>query len=291
MLDMMKMPQFLKVVGATALRNLRADLKYKFEFVVQALWTFVNMLAFGFLGVAVGQGDSEYAPDYTMALFFVGSAAYWTLFSGNFEETTVSLREESQRGTMGFLAVNDVSPMAIMIGRFMSSSVKYMIVTAMCVVPVLFFMKNNALDNDPRMVPSSVTELTVLLLILIYAYVFMLALATLVGSLSLLFKNTNTVNKIVLYGARIISTYFTPLAAFAMFATGTDKVLFYVPITTGLVMMRRVLIEHNTSLPYGSYSQLFLVMTIINVVFLAISFAVTAHNSRAARKKGTLEFY
>jgi len=114
-----------EVTIATVKRNLITDWQYKSDIVIQLLWTVTNLVAYGFLGLAVGQGGGDFPPEYSMSLFLLSSSAYWTLFTGNYEETAFCLREEAARGTMGYLITNNVDTLGIMVGRYISSSLKY----------------------------------------------------------------------------------------------------------------------------------------------------------------------
>ena len=283
------MASITTVALATAKRNIIADLKYKFDFLVQATWSLTNVLAFAFLGFAVGQGDSKYAPAYSMSLFFVISTAFWTLFSSPYEETTLVLREEAQRGTMGFLVTNDVNPFSILLARFISASFKFFIVFLFAIVPVLYFIRG----PFGTLLPHSMSELSLLALLLFNVYLFMFAMSALIGSLSMLFKNTQTIAKITHYALRILSTYFTPLAAFAMFIPGSPKFFFFLPVTMGLEGARQILILHSTSPPPGffPYYVYFIVGFTLNIVLLVLSKKIVNRITHIALKAGTLEFY
>ena len=76
------------VTIATIKRNLITDWNYKSDIVIQLLWTITNLVAYGFLGFAVGEGTGEFAPPYSMSLFLLASSAFWTMFTGNYEETS-----------------------------------------------------------------------------------------------------------------------------------------------------------------------------------------------------------
>jgi hypothetical protein len=286
------MPSMIRVAASTAKRNITADFHYKFDFIVQALWSLTNMVAFAFLGAAVGQADSAFAPEYPMLFFFVVSSAFWTLFSAPYEEASVCLREEASKGTMGFLITNDVNPFGIIVARFISASFKFIIVFCFAVLPILFLVTY----DSKSLLPQTTEELILLLLLLVNTYVFMLALSALIGVLGLIFKNTQTISKIALYGTRIISTYFTPLLAFGMGGGGKTlpQILFFFPPTLGLAGSRRILIEHNTSVPDGFDNPYFVVIPIsfmISIIILWLSKKLGDRLTTTAMTRGTLEMY
>ncbi|MHA1912474.1 MAG: hypothetical protein ACTSYA_12365 [Candidatus Kariarchaeaceae archaeon] len=284
------MPSMIRVAAATAKRNITADFHYKFDFIVQALWSLTNMVAFAFLGAAVGQADSDFSPVYPMMYFFVISAAFWTLFSAPYEEASVCLREEASRGTMGFLITNDVNPFGIIIARYVSACFKFIIVFCIAALPILAYVTY----EGQRLLPLTTEEIILLSLLLLNTYVFMLALSALIGVLGLLFKNTQTISKIALYGTRIVSTYFTPLLAFGMGGGGTflPRILFFIPATLGLAGSRRILIEHDTSAPFGdSYFVVIPISFMISIILLWLSKKLGDKLTKTAMKKGTLEMY
>lgn len=281
-----------QVTIAAIQRNLLTDWRYKFEFLVQLLWSLTNIVAFGFLGLAVGTGDGEYAPPYTMALFLLSSSAYWTLFTGNYEETALCLREEAARGTMGFLVTNNVNTLGIMVGRFFSSSLKFFIIFCLTSIPCFALVKNEALDPALNLLPHSWSEFFLLLPVFFFAYLFMLALAGIVGSLSLIVKNTTTIVRIVLYLIRILAGHYFALAFFGQFGWWWPKVIVCIPVATGQFALRKYLIEHETGDFLGvPYWEVIMINAIITIVLLVIMYFVVKFNTERARKKGTIEFY
>ena len=284
------MPSMIRVAASTAKGNITADFHYKFDFIVQALWSLTNMVAFAFLGAAVGQAESDFAPEYPMLFFFVISSAFWTLFSAPYEEASVCLREEASKGTMGFLITNDVNPFGIIIARFVSACFKFIIVFCIAALPILAFV---TYEGNP-LLPQTAGEGILLALLLLNTFIFMLALSALIGALGLIFKNTQTISKIALYGTRIVSTYFTPLLAFGMGGGGNvlPRILFFLPPTLGLAGSRRILIEHDTSTPFAdSYFVVLPISFLISIILLWLAKRLGDRLTKTAMKRGTLEMY
>ena len=158
------------VTIATVKRNLITDWNYKSDIIIQLLWTLTNLVAYGFLGLAVGEGSGEYAPPYAMSLFLLSSSAYWTMFTGNYEETAFCLREEAARGTMGYLVTNNVDTLGIMVGRYFSSSLKYFAIFLVTTIPTFAIVKNDVLGKN--LLPHSAAEFFGLIPFVIMAYIF-----------------------------------------------------------------------------------------------------------------------
>ncbi len=188
------------VTSATVRRNLITDWQYKSDIVIQLLWTLTNLVAYGFLGLAIGEGASEYAPPYSMSLFLLSSSAYWTMFTGNYEETAFCLREEAARGTMGYLITNNVDALGIMVGRYISSSLKFFVLFLITTIPTFALVTT---EDGLNLLPHTAGEFFMLIPFIILAYLFMLAMSLFIGSITLLVKQTTTIVRIVLYIVRI----------------------------------------------------------------------------------------
>lgn len=289
------------VTIATIKRNLITDWQYKSDIVIQLLWTITNLVAYGFLGLSVGQGQGNFAPNYSFSLFLLASSSYWTLFTGNYEETSFCLREEAARGTMGYLITNNVNTYGIMVGRFFSSSLKYLAIFLLTTIPTFALVRG----EQGNLLPHTALEFFMLIPLVIFAYCFMLCISLLIGSITLLVKQTTTIVKIVLYLIRIVGGYFFMIEFFADFAWWLPVVAVCIPIVTGQYAYRKYLIEHDTSARFPdvsffadktdfaglTYWQVILINIAICVVFLLLSYFVVKWITQVARKRGTIEFY
>ena len=278
------------VTLATVKRNLITDWQYKSDMVIQLLWTLTNLIAYGFLGLAVGSGEGAYAPPYSMSLFLLSSSAYWTMFTGNYEETAFCLREEAARGTMGYLITNNVDALGIMVGRYVSSSLKFFILFLITTIPTFALVRT---EEHGNLLPHTAGEFFMLIPFVLMAYLFMLAMSLYIGSITLLVKQTTTIVRIVLYLVRILAGYFFTIAFFGQYAGWISAVVVCLPITTGQFAMRKYLIEHNTSADFFgfAYWQVFLINIAVCVVLLVGAYFFTKGMTKLARKRGTIEFY
>ncbi|MHA1557224.1 MAG: hypothetical protein ACTSPM_09865 [Candidatus Heimdallarchaeota archaeon] len=283
------------VTLATVRRNLITDWQYKSDIVIQLLWTITNLVAYGFLGLAVGAGEGDFAPPYSMSLFLLSSSAYWTMFTGNYEETAFCLREEAARGTMGYLITNNVDALGIMVGRYISSSMKFFVLFLITTIPTFALVKNEGVN----LLPHTAGEFFMLIPFIILAYLFMLAMSLFIGSITLLVKQTTTIVRIVLYIVRILAGYFFTIGFFGAMG-GEDKyyawipaVIICLPIAAGQFAMRKFLIEHDTSTDFFgfAYWQIILINIAVCIVLLVGAYFFTKGMTKVARKRGTIEFY
>ncbi|MFW9925084.1 MAG: hypothetical protein ACFFDW_17555 [Candidatus Thorarchaeota archaeon] len=289
------------VTIATIKRNLITDWQYKSDIVIQLLWTITNLVAYGALGLSVGQGGGEFAPNYSFSLFLLASSAYWTMFTGNYEETAFCLREEAARGTMGYLITNNVDTYGIMVGRYFSSSLKYLAIFLVTTIPMFAFIKG---DNG-NLLPHTALEFFMLIPLILFAYCFMMCISLFIGSITLLVKQTTTIVKIVLYLVRIIGGYFFMIEFFSDFGWWWPVLSVCIPIVTGQYAFRKYLIEHDayarfpdvsyfadqTDFAGLTYWQVVLINLAVCAVFVLASFYFVKWITKIARKRGTIEFY
>ncbi len=281
------------VTIATVKRNLITDWQYKSDIVIQLLWTVTNLVAYGFLGLAVGQGGGDFAPPYSMSLFLLSSSAYWTLFTGNYEETAFCLREEAARGTMGYLITNNVNTYGIMVGRYLSSSLKYFAIFLVTTIPTFAIIKTDYNSLGVNLLPHTAGEFFGLVPFIIFAYAFMLSTSLFIGSITLLVKQTTTIVKITLYLVRIMAGYFFTLAFFGQYGGWLSAVIVCIPIASGQFAFRKYLIEHNTSADFFgfTYWQVILINIAVCAVLLVGSYFFVKGMTKLSRKRGTIEFY
>ena len=284
-----------EVTIATVKRNLITDWQYKSDIVIQLLWTVTNLVAYGFLGLAVGQGGGDFAPEYSMSLFLLSSSAYWTLFTGNYEETAFCLREEAARGTMGYLITNNVDTLGIMVGRYISSSLKYFAIFLVTTIPTFAIIKSDyvGLTEPINLLPHAAGEFFMLIPFIIFAYAFMLCISLFIGSITLLVKQTTTIVKITLYLVRIMAGYFFTIAFFGQYGGWASTLIVCIPIASGQFALRKYLIEHNTSADFFglAYWHVILINLAICLVMLVGTYFFVKGMTKLSRKRGTIEFY
>lgn len=299
------------VTIATVVRNLITDWQYKSDIVIQFVWTVTNLVAYGFLGLSVGQGSGDFAPEYSFSLFLLSSSAFWTMFTGNYEETSFCLREEAARGTMGYLITNNVGTLGIMIGRYISSSLKFFIIFIVTTLPTFGIVRG----ADGNLLPHSASEFFMLIPLIITSYVFMMCISIFMGSITLLVKQTTTIVRIMLYLVRILGGYFFMIESFAAYGGlwWLPVVAVCFPIVSGQYAFRRYLIEHDTTVRFPdmfmindyranegldpvafegiSYGYMLLINLGICILFILGCYFFAKWMTRVARRRGTIEFY
>jgi len=299
------------VTIATVKRNLITDWQYKSDIIIQFLWTVTNLIAYGFLGLSVGQGTGDFAPNYSFSLFLLSSSAFWTLFTGNYEETAFCLREESARGTMGYLITNNVDTLGIMIGRYLSSSLKFLIIFLVTTIPTFALIKGPA----GNLLPHTAREFFMLIPFVLFSYLFMMCISVFMGSITLIVKQTTTIVRIMLYIIRILGGYFFMIESFAAYGGlwWLPVVFVCCPIVTGQYAFRRYLIEHDSSVrfpdmdvinnhrinkgleaiafPGLNYGYMLLINLAVCGIFLVGAYFFAKWLTQVARKRGTIEFY
>jgi len=288
-------------------RSLITDWQYKSDIVIQLIWTVTNLVAYGFLGLSVGQGTGDFAPAYSFSLFLLSSSAFWTMFTGNYEETAFCLREECARGTMGYLITNNVDTLGIMVGRYISSSLKFFVIFLVTTIPTFALVKSETYGN---LLPHSASEFFLLVPLVLLSYLFMLGISLFMGSITLLVKQTTTIVRIMLYLVRIVGGYFFMIESFSGMGAWWFPVVFVcLPIVSGQYAFRKYLIEHNTAARFPdivmiedylgadltfqgfTYGQIILINIGVCIVLLVAAYFFVRWMTKVARRRGTIEFY
>jgi len=288
-------------------RSLITDWQYKSDIVIQLVWTITNLVAYGFLGLSVGQGTGDFAPLYSFSLFLLSSSAFWTMFTGNYEETAFCLREECARGTMGYLITNNVDSLGIMVGRYISSSLKFFVIFLVTTIPTFALVRSVLHGN---LLPHTASEFFMLVPLVLLSYLFMLSISLFMGSITLLVKQTTTIVRIMLYLIRIAGGYFFMVESFSGMGVWWFPVLFVCfPIVSGQFAFRKYLVEHTVATRFPdigmienylgkdlvftgfSYGQILLINLGVCIIFLVAAYFFVKWMTKVARRRGTIEFY
>ncbi|MDH5404285.1 MAG: hypothetical protein OEY49_17430, partial [Candidatus Heimdallarchaeota archaeon] len=256
--------------------------------------------------------DSTNLP-YSMVTFFIVATGFFTVFSGVMETTVTAISEENQLGTMGFLVTNSVSPIAIIIGRYISATVRWGIIMITIVIPPLIIK---------GVYPSNLQMLGSTLIIFLIAWLFMLGFTLILTSIALIFKKTTTLNRVGIYIVRFASGAFIPITSFdnsvlifgkplsnyliwfpPAFALEAFRWLFTINTINGLNCSDCGLSKDNLS--YKGFNSIFGTNTtdltfgdpmiqkmfLIILLFLVISLLLAEKLTTISRKWGTIEFY
>ncbi len=309
-----KILQTFRILFAVTKRSLIVDFRYKFQLFIEATWTAINVAVFVLLGAAwqASATESDGLP-YTMVTFFIIATGFFTVFSGVMETTVTAISEENQLGTMGFLVTNSVSPIAIIVGRYISATVRWLIIMVVIVIPPLIIR---------GVTPSTMKLLWSSILVFVIAWIFMLGFTLILTSIALIFKKTTTLNRVGIYIVRFAGGAFVPLTSFddsmTLFAKPLSNYLIWFPPAFALETLRW-LFTVNTSkgltcstcgpskdgFAYENFNTIFGTgitdltlsdpmirqMFLIVFIFLGLSLLLVEKLTTIARKWGTLEFY
>ncbi|MHA1911127.1 MAG: hypothetical protein ACTSYA_05455 [Candidatus Kariarchaeaceae archaeon] len=303
------------IVFAVAKRYLLVDFRYKFQLVVEAGWTAVNVIVFILLGAAwqATSGENEFINiiPYDMITFFVVSTAFYTIFGGTTEGTVNALPEETSRGTLGLLLTNSVTPISVLIGKYFASTVKYFFILIVVVVPALLIRGTY---------PKSLDLIWPSLIIFFIAWLFMGSFTLILASISLIFKKTETFNKVGLYVLRFLSGAIVPIYSFdksvQIFGIPLSNYLIWFPATFCLEAFRWLFIvpsadsigtggvssdgrnfesfESVYGVPIKSWTlsdPIIQLILAINIMIFIGAMLLVKRMTTISRRWGTIEFY
>ncbi|MHA2091243.1 MAG: hypothetical protein ACW98K_10320 [Candidatus Kariarchaeaceae archaeon] len=303
---------FFRILLAVTKRSLIVDFRYKFQLVVEATWTALNVAVFVLLGAAWQATAESTGVPYSMVTFFIIATGFFTFLSGIMETTVTAITEENQLGTMGFLVTNSVSPIAIILGRYISASVRWFIILFVIVIPPLILT---------GVYPSNIELIWGSIIVLFIAWLFVMGITLMLTSINLLIKRTTTLNRVIIYVTRFAAGAFIPLNSFdnslTLFNKAPSNYLIWFPLAFCLEALRWLFTIPKASRlnctdciskdgeEYLGFNNMFGTQTsnlqiadpmvqemfLIVLIFLIISLITVSKLTTIARKWGTIEFY
>lgn len=307
-----KLIHSFRILAAVTKRSLIVDFRYKFQIGVEMAWTAVNMAVFVLLGAAWQETAETTGVPYSMVTFFIIATGFFTVMSGVMESTVTAISEENQLGTMGFLITNSVSPIAIIIGRYLAATVKWLVIMIVIVVPPLIIK---------GVTPSTFDLLLAALVVFFISWLFILGFTLILTSIALIFKRTTVFNRVAIYIVRFIGGAFVPLVSFdnslGFLSKPLSNYLIWFPPAYTLEALRWLFtvdtIEavncgtciSKDDIQYGSFDSIFGTATtsflfddpmvqkmlLIVGIFFVVSLILVGRLTTMARKMGTIEFY
>ena len=276
---------FFKCLAYTTVRYIKIDFRYKFQVLIDGLWSVINAIAFGFMGTVFSSAGLP--PGMSLRAFLLFGAFYWTVFTTPYEETVITIPEEASKGTIGSLLTNRVSIPALLLGRMLSSLLKSTFIALVFCLPILLFYVQDQLQMIMlEFVPWFV-------FISVFTTLFMLAITLFVSSYNLIFKRIGVLSRIFLYGLKIATgMYFPPESL----PTWLAPYVMLLPPVAGLTVLRDLLILGEPAVHLGWMAAEYLNITILSLTIgtaimgVVALFALTLY-SNAARKLGTIEHY
>ncbi|MHA2249240.1 MAG: hypothetical protein ACXAD7_02705 [Candidatus Kariarchaeaceae archaeon] len=303
---------FFRILIAVTKRSLIVDFRYKFQIVVEATWTAINVAVFVLLGAAWQETAQSTGVPYTMITFFIIAVGFFTFLSGIMETTVTAISEENQLGTMGFLVTNSVSPIAIILGRYISATIRWLAILVVIVIPPLILK---------GVVPTTFELLWASIVILFISWIFTMGFTLLLTSINLLIKRTTTFNRVAIYIVRFAAGAFVPIISFdnsiQIFGKPLSNYLIWFPLAFCLEVLRWTFTVKSTDAlqnptlsskdgeAYEGFNSIFDTnasnftfsdpmvqqMLLISCMFLVISLILVSRMTTMARKWGTIEFY
>ncbi|MHA2098608.1 MAG: hypothetical protein ACW99A_07965 [Candidatus Kariarchaeaceae archaeon] len=304
---------FFRILFAVAKRSLIVDFRYKFQLVVEATWTAINVLVFVLLGAAWQETANLDNVPYSIITFFIVATGFYTVFAGVMETTVTAITEENQLGTMGFLVTNSVSPIAIIMGRYLAATVRWFIILIVIVIPPLIIK---------GVVPTTLPLLWSSIIVFFIAWIFFMGFALILTSIALIIKKTTTFNRVAIYVVRFASGAFIPITSFDLSLKILNKPLsnyiIWFPPAFCLEALRwlftiktenRLNPEGGSTskddLPYIGFNKVFgtgvtdltlsdpMIKQMFMLVFgfLLLAIIITSRLTTLSRKWGTIEFY
>jgi ABC-type polysaccharide/polyol phosphate export permease len=258
------------------LRYLRIYKKYRFRLVTDILWIFVNLLTFIFMGSVIMPATGTISYSYTS--FFMIAILFWTFFEATFVNAVMAVPEEASNGTLGILYTNGISPLKVIVGQMLASTLIFGLIGFFIVFPIVVF--TGVID----IFSISYMNLAIMLPVLAVSWAFMLAMAVTFGSLALMVKKMGGTAGVIAQGLKITSGFFFPIVGFpAIIRPIVEKL----PITIGLEMSRNIMILNVAE---NLLDNMFW-MCSGTLFFLLLSYVIYSSAERKARRNGTIETY
>lgn len=278
----------LTVVAAAGRRYLKLDLKYRFELTINASLLMANIVSFGLLGHFVVASNQELV-SYPYHVFLLTGIFYWTVVANGFTSSLLTLHEEMERGTIGFLLSNGVSPAVLTISRMIVTTLEALGLSAIIAIPAILISSGGGYPTPP----TSTTWALELLASLALPWLFMAAAAVMLTAVQLVFKRIGGLVGAIHYALGVVSGLYFPPQAMPFFGGLLAKL----PTAIGLQAFRELLVFGEARSIELSIERLLTPLTpewlllFTTLGFLAASFMVLARVERLTMKWGTIEQY
>ena len=278
----------LIVLLALARRFARLDLKYKFELGVDAMLLAANIVGFGLLGYFVVSSNAELV-DYPYYVFLLAGILYWTVVASGFNSGIAALKEEAEKGTIGFLLSNGVSPAVITVSRMAVSTLEAVVVASSLALPAIYLLSGGLY---PKLTLSP-TCLVKLALAIALPWAFMASIAISLTAVQLVFKRIGGLAGAVQYSLGVASGLYFPIEAVPI----AGEALRGLPTAIGMSAVRELVVYGEIRSLDVSLTSILTPftpawsLTFIPLITLAISLAVLSRVERLTMRWGTIEQY
>jgi len=280
----------LGALTSSVVRYLRIALKYRFELLVDAAYLIAMMVAFGFIGNVVSTNPKFLA--YSFRTFILVNIFFWSFMENGYMEATRIVPEEARLGTLGTLMNNNVSPLTLIVSQMAARSILNALIAIVVFLPVFFLLGIGSID---------LPGLAYLSAVIFLSWLYVLAVAILMGSLSLMLKKIGAAAGVFLQVLKVGSGFFFPVAAFSTFVwplSELPSLLRIIPVTKGLEVARDIIILGRLPGSEGSFLSVsgvpldpILIMVTGVAAGLVISLAFYRFVERKSMKLGMIEHY
>lgn len=278
----------LAVIVAASQRYLKLDLKYRFELTVNTLILMANIVSFGIMGSFVVASNRELV-SYPYHLFLITGIFFWTVVANGITSSLATLYEETERGVMGFLLSNGVSPATIVVSRMLVTTVEAVGLSAATAIPALLILSGGAC---PALSASSSWLLKVATSVAL-PWLFMLSVAIWLTAVQLVFKRIGGLAGAVHYVLGVASGLYFPPQAIPVVGEGLAKL----PTAIGLRAFRELLILGEAPWLELRLERLATPLTdewvllFVTLASLVASLLALSRVERATMRWGTIEQY
>lgn len=224
----------MPLIASNVVRYLRIAFKYRFELLVDGAYLLAMMVAFGFIGNVVSP-DPQFL-NYSFQTFILVNIFFWAFMENGYIEATRIIPEEARLGTLGTLMNNNVSPLTLIVSQMAARSIVNAFIAIAIFLPVFAFLGIGSLTME---------GLAYLSVVILLSWLYVLTVAVLMGSLSLMFKKIGATAGVFLQMLKVGSGFFFPVAAFSAYAWPISELpdlLRIIPVTKGLEVARDIII-------------------------------------------------
>ncbi|RLF11525.1 MAG: hypothetical protein DRJ98_03255 [Thermoprotei archaeon] len=278
----------LNVMVAASRRYFKLDLKYRFELTVNAALLIANIVSFGLLGNFVVSSNPELV-SYPYHVFLLTGIYYWTAIATGFNTGIFTLHEEMERGTIGFLLSNGVSPAVITLSRMAVSTIEAIGISTIIAVPAILISSGGSYP----VLPLSQSWFVELVASISLPWLFMASVAVALTAVQLVFKRIGGLAGAIHYALGVASGLYFPPQAIPLVGWFLEKL----PISIGLATFRELLVFGEARSIELTISRITTPLTpewilvFTPLVLFALSLVLLVKVERITMRWGTIEQY
>jgi ABC-2 type transport system permease protein len=241
---------------------------YRFNLIMESV-----AISFVFIGLNFLIGNGE-LPQDQLASSLLGYVVWLYTFMA-VSNMGWSLREEVQTGTLEQMYMSPVSPPLLMLGRALSTFITTTIslaLIALVLVPLLGIS-----------IPLRPAGLVVFAWTMLGLY----GLGFIVGGATLVYKQVESFAYLAQYGLMFVNGSLLPVERFPAELAWVARLL---PGTQGIIVLRRVVLEHHSLADVWSDGSL-IALIVHSTLFFLLGWTIFKAGERYARQRGTLGQY